>query len=130
MPVLPPALRSVSPSELAQRIEVERRGVPFLLHLDGSGGQHIVELSGASVSVGRLRSTDVPLAWDTEVSRVHVLLECVGDEWTVSDDGLSRNGTFLNGERVRGRRRLADGDAIVVGRTQLVFLAGRRGDSR
>jgi pSer/pThr/pTyr-binding forkhead associated (FHA) protein len=111
-------------------MEVERRGVPFLLYLEGDGGQRIAELSGTSVSVGRLPSTDVPLTWDTEVSRVHVLLECVGDEWTVSDDGLSRNGTFLNGERVRGRRRLADGDAILVGRTLLVFLRGRQGDSR
>jgi hypothetical protein len=129
MRVLPPALRSVSPSELAQRIEVERRGVPFLLYVDGAGGQHITELCGQTVSVGRLPSTGVPLAWDTQVSRVHVLLECVGDEWTVADDGLSRNGTFLNGERVRGRRRLADGDSILVGRTPLVFLTGRKGDS-
>jgi pSer/pThr/pTyr-binding forkhead associated (FHA) protein/DNA-binding CsgD family transcriptional regulator len=131
MRVLPPALRSVSPSELAQRIEVERRGVPFLLYLEGQGAQRIAELGGrTSVSVGRLASTDVPLTWDTEVSRVHALLECVGDEWTVADDGLSRNGTFVNGERVRGRRRLADGDSILVGRTLLVFVCARNGDSR
>jgi hypothetical protein len=65
MRVLPPALRSVSPSELAQRMEVERRGIPFLLYLEGGGGQHIAELCGTSVSVGRLASTDVPLTWDT-----------------------------------------------------------------
>jgi DNA-binding CsgD family transcriptional regulator len=111
-------------------MEIERRGVPFLLCVDGAGGQHITELFGHTMSVGRVPSTDVSLTWDTEVSRVHALLECVGDEWTVADDGLSRNGTFLNGERVRGRRRLADGDSILVGRTLLVFLSGHAGDSR
>jgi DNA-binding CsgD family transcriptional regulator len=37
------------------------------------------------------------------------------------DDGLSRNGSFLNGERILGRRRLADGDVIRLGRTSMVF---------
>ena len=128
--LLPPALRLVTPAELAQRIEVERRGVPFLLHLDGEGSQQITELGGTAVSVGRHPATDVPLTWDTEVSRVHAQLECVGDVWTVIDEGLSRNGTFVNGERLRGRRRLADGDSIRVGRTQLVFLSRRSGDVR
>ena len=31
-------------------------------------------------------------------------------DWTVVDDGLSRNGTYVNGERIHGRRRLVDGD--------------------
>jgi len=39
------------------------------------------------------------------------------------DDGLSRNGTFLEGQRLRGRRRFHDGAAIKVGRTTLVFVA-------
>ena len=32
-----------------------------------------------------------------------------GRRWVVCDEGLSHNGTFVNGERVRGRRRLGDG---------------------
>jgi pSer/pThr/pTyr-binding forkhead associated (FHA) protein len=130
MRTLPLALRSVSAPELAQRIRAERRGVPFLLYVDGDGDQQIAELDGTAVSIGRLESTDVPLAWDTEVSRVHAVLERVGDEWTVVDDGLSRNGTFVNGERVRRRRRLGDRDALRIGRTQLVFLTGGRQESR
>jgi pSer/pThr/pTyr-binding forkhead associated (FHA) protein len=47
----------------------------------------------------------------------------VGEEWTVQDDGLSRNGTFLNDERVNGRRRLNDGDTLRLGGTLLVFRA-------
>ena len=33
---------------------------------------------------------------------MHAELERVGEEWTLADDGLSRNGSFVNGERVVG----------------------------
>lgn len=123
---LPPHLRSVSPAELAERLAAERRGAPFLLYLDGDARQHIVELGPGrvSLSIGRDGASDVPLEWDTEVSRAHAVLERVGGAWTIVDDGLSRNGSSVNGRRVYGRRRLDDGDAIHVGRTQLVFVAG------
>jgi pSer/pThr/pTyr-binding forkhead associated (FHA) protein len=118
----------VSPRELAQRIEAERRGLPFLVHLDGDGRQRLVELGDAvSVSIGRAPSTAVPLTWDTEVSRLHAVLERQGDEWTIADEGLSRNGSFVNGQRLRGRRRLCDGDAIMVGNTLLAFVSAEDG---
>ena len=56
--------------------------------------------------IGRRPDRGVRLDWDPEVSRVHALLVRVGGAWTVVDDGISRNGTFVNGERVIGRRRL------------------------
>jgi hypothetical protein len=126
--VLPPALRSVSPRELAQRLDAERRGIPLLVHLDGDGRQHLVELGdAASLTIGRSPSNDVPLAWDSEVSRLHAVLAHEGGEWTIADDGLSRNGSFVNGRRLRGRHRLRDGDAIKIGCTLLVFLSGDAG---
>ncbi len=123
MSPLPVALRSVSPRELAERLAAERRGRPFLVHLDGDGRQRIVTLpdNGTPVSIGRAPTAGVALAWDTEVSRVHALLEPVGDVWTLADEGLSRNGSFVNGKRLLGRCRLADGDAIAVGHTVIVF---------
>jgi hypothetical protein len=39
----------------------------------------------------------------------------------IADDGMSRNGTYVNGERLRGRRRLRGGDLILVGHTTLAF---------
>jgi pSer/pThr/pTyr-binding forkhead associated (FHA) protein len=121
---LPPHLRSVTPAELAERIAAERRGVPFLLYLDGDARQHIVELDGPPRSIGRDAASDIPLEWDTEVSRAHAIVERIGGAWTIVDDGLSRNGSSVNGRRLHGRRRLDDGDAILVGRTQLVYVAG------
>jgi pSer/pThr/pTyr-binding forkhead associated (FHA) protein len=120
----PPALRLVSPRELAARIEAERRGTPFLVYLDDGHRQRIVDLAAHDVlSVGREPANDVCLSWDTEVSRAHAVLERVGGAWTLVDDGLSRNGTFVNGRRVHGRRRLGDGDTITIGRTLLVYVA-------
>ena len=37
---------------------------------------------------------------------MHAALERVGDAWALIDDGLSHNGTWVNGERLIGRRRL------------------------
>jgi pSer/pThr/pTyr-binding forkhead associated (FHA) protein len=123
---LPPRLRHVSPAELVERLAAERRGAPFLLYLDGDRRQRIVEPAGRELSIGRDEHNDVPLPWDTEVSRAHAMLERVGTAWTIVDDGLSRNGSYVNGQRLRGRRRLDDGDAITVGGTLIVFVAEPR----
>jgi pSer/pThr/pTyr-binding forkhead associated (FHA) protein len=128
---LPPGLRYVTPAELAQRLAAERRGTPFLLYLDDDRRQRIVELGPDldSVSIGREAANEVPLTWDTGVSRTHAVLQRMGGSWTLVDDGLSRNGSFVNGQRVHGRRRLQDGDAITIGGTLLAIVAGE-GDAR
>ena len=66
---------------------------------------------------------DVPLAWDEEVSRLHAELEHIKGEWALVDDGLSRNGSYLNGERIKGRHRLRDGDRLCFGRTVVLYRA-------
>ena len=123
MKQLPPDLRFVSATELAARLGAERRGTPFLLYLDHERRQRIVDLDSGVVSIGRDPANVVQLDWDTEVSRVHAVLEHVGGAWTLVDDGLSRNGSFVNGRRVHGRRRLDHGDSVTVGKTLLVFVA-------
>ena len=92
------------------------------MYKDAGGAQVITTLTGP-VTVGRRPEHDVALTWDTEVSRLHAQLEPVGPDWTVIDDGLSRNGTYVNGERVNGRRRLRDADRIVFGETPVLFRA-------
>src|SRR5439155_18390647 len=81
------------------------------------------------VSLGRRVEADVSLAWDSEVSRLHALLERVGGEWTIVDDGISANGTWVDDERVHGRRRLADGDVLLLGRTKIGFRNPKAGAS-
>lgn len=125
MPKSPLAPHASTPAELQQRIEAERAGTPFLLYRDGEGRQHIVDLDAAAeqVTIGRRESHEVALEWDPDVSRVHAELKLVGGDWTVADDGLSRNGTYVDGERITGRRRLRHGNTIRAGGTLIVFCA-------
>jgi pSer/pThr/pTyr-binding forkhead associated (FHA) protein len=113
-----------SGGELKSRLEAERRGEPFLVYRDTGGRQVIRGLgdAGATVAVGRGESADLHLD-DPEVSSLHAELERIGGDWVLVDDGLSRNGSFVNGERVSGRRRLRDGDAVRFGNTLAVFRA-------
>jgi pSer/pThr/pTyr-binding forkhead associated (FHA) protein len=112
-----------SAPELKAQIEAERAGRPFLVLRDGDGLQRIVPIDeGASeLWVGRGPSADVRLDWDGEVSALHAQIEVVRDECTLLDDGLSRNGSFVNEERVHGRRLLRDGDRLRIGRTAILF---------
>ena len=116
---------SASPRELRERITAERGSDPFLLYRDGDGGQVIAGLAGRGdrITIGRRPANAIALDWDSEVSRVHAALERTGEEWTIVDDGLSHNGTYVGGARVTGRRRLRDGDVIAVGNTSLTFCA-------
>jgi hypothetical protein len=126
---VPGRLHGSSPAELKERFEAERRGTPLLVFRDGGGRQMIYELSPdrSPLTIGRQPASDLEFSWDPEVSRAHATLECVGAVWTLVDDGGSRNGSFVNGERVHGRRALRDGDVIAIGRTTLQFLSPLRG---
>jgi len=123
----PVAIHSSSPAELKDRLEAERRGTPFLVYRDGGGNQRLVDLATAppQLTVGRRPSNDIPLSWDVGVSRVHAILERVGDAWTLVDDGLSRHGSFVNGNRRTGQCRLAHGDLLRFGETTMLYCAPR-----
>jgi hypothetical protein len=124
MPDSPTAIHASTPTELRERIEAERRGAPFLVYRDVDGRQQLFDLVDAKrLSLGRKPDNDIVLDWDRGVSRVHAELELVGGEWTVIDDGLSQNGTYVNEERVTGRRRIHDGDMLRLGDTRIVFSA-------
>jgi pSer/pThr/pTyr-binding forkhead associated (FHA) protein len=112
-----------TPSELKEIIMAERTGTPFLVWRTDEGEQRLLLLDQGvwRVTIGRDRTAEVALPWDAEVSRTHALLEAAGRGWTVVDDGLSRNGSFVNGARVQGRRRLTDRDRLVVGATEITF---------
>jgi hypothetical protein len=127
----PLAPHSSSPAELKERLQAERSGLSYLVFRDEAGKQRIAPIGGGEamrLSIGRSASADLSVGWDPQVSGIHAELEQVGGEWTIVDDGLSRNGTFVNGERVQGRRRLGDGDTLRLGETVAVFRAPKLGD--
>jgi FHA domain len=112
-----------SPAELAAVLAAERAGNPFLVWRGADGRQRILPLGADCwrVTIGRDPAADVSLAGDAEVSRAHALIERVGQGWTFVDDGLSRNGSYINQTRALGRRRLADHDRIACGGTEITF---------
>jgi hypothetical protein len=104
-----------------------RTGRPLLTWRDALGQLRILELQDVErYSIGRRPSMSVVIAWDARVSGLHAELDCVGGEWVISDDGLSRNGTRVNGELIRQRTRLRDQDRIAVGHSLLAFHAASR----
>jgi len=79
------------------RISAERRGTPFLVYRDDAGRQRLVDLDAAParLCIGRHPGSDLALPWDAEASRLHAELERIAGEWTVVDDGRSRNDDTL-----------------------------------
>jgi pSer/pThr/pTyr-binding forkhead associated (FHA) protein len=109
--------------QLQALIVAERSGIAFVHWHDGDKHQHILMLTAdhQRVSVGRRVDQDLSISWDPEVSRSHALLEYLGGDWTIVDDGLSRNGSFVNGSRVHGRQRLRHKDVLCFGDTRVTF---------
>jgi class 3 adenylate cyclase len=109
---------------LADRIREERRGRAFVAFHDGSGRQQVVTLEDerSPITIGRRPDNDIALSWDSEVSRRHAHLLRTGKGWALVDDE-SRNGSFLNGERVTGEGSLSDGDVFRFGDTVVLFRA-------
>jgi pSer/pThr/pTyr-binding forkhead associated (FHA) protein len=116
----------------SQVVAAERLGDPFLVWTDSHGRQQVLSLRDGwdKVTIGRGPSSDIGLAWDSNVSRVHAELVRIGDDWAVVDDGLSTNGTFVGGEVVERRRRLRDGDLLRCGDTELRFRAPFEGSDK
>ncbi len=122
----PLAPHSLSPSELQDLLAVERAGKPFLAFRDAEGrlGLFATGRGGQTRTVGRRPEMHLSISWDSEISGLHAELQGLGGEWTIVDDGLSKNGTYVNGERVSGRQRLRDGDRVRIGQTILLYRAG------
>jgi hypothetical protein len=84
-------------------------------------------LMGAMTVLGRDDSADIILD-DPGISRRHSEIRVTNDGphivASIRDMG-STNGTFVNSERISSQR-LSDGDRITVGRTAVIYRAGRR----
>lgn len=92
------------------------------LRIEAPGAQ-IAERDCAEgeVTFGRAAECDVVLN-DHSMSRRHARFVAEGDDWIVEDLG-ARNGTFVNGERVDGRRPVEPGDVVRMG-AALVRISG------
>ena len=85
------------------------------------GGQQAVELRALN-SLGRHPNNSIQLL-DKIVSKEHCIIEQRGDHFVLRDLG-SLNGTYINGDRVRGEGLLKHGDEITMGTTRARFDDG------
>ena len=83
------------------------------------GGTTLV-IDSAALSIGRGRSNDVSIDGDGFASTHHARFEPRRDGVYVEDTG-STNGTFVNGIKLTQGRRLAPGDVVRIGETDLRF---------
>lgn len=116
--------------ELKAILAAERAGTPFLLWRVAAGEQQLYPLppDHERVEIGRAADCHVSLAWDPKVSRAHAYLERVGGQWALVDDQISVNGSFVNGTRVMGHRRLNDRDRLCFGETYVEYREPRADD--
>jgi hypothetical protein len=89
--------------------------LPAVVVTAGPEAGRRVEL-GQEVAIGR-QDADLVVE-DPEVSRRHAVLRRSGGS-VVVEDLDSTNGTFVNGERIRGPIKVGPGDQVRVGRTTL-----------
>jgi pSer/pThr/pTyr-binding forkhead associated (FHA) protein len=77
-------------------------------------------IDSTALSVGRGDDNDLPIAGDDYVSAHHARFAPRRDGVYVEDAG-STNGTFVNGIRLTSDRRLAPGDLVKIGETEMRF---------
>lgn len=76
-------------------------------------------------TIGRAPTNQIAIP-DGSVSSVHARI-LRSAEGFVLEDLQSRNGTFVNGEKVEGKRQLTDGDLIRLGKIIMTFNVAREG---
>ena len=95
---------------------------PFVLEqVEGPGGRREFVLGQDVITVGRLPESEVRLD-SNEVSRKHMLLKKIGDEYACTDME-SHNGVFLNGVKIHSAT-LREGDTLQIGDVILIYHEG------
>jgi diguanylate cyclase (GGDEF)-like protein len=88
---------------------------PCVTVLTGTASGQVFNLPVGNTVVGRAANAEIRLQ-DDGVSRHHARLRVEGGEVWV-DDLESRNGTFVNAQKITEPVQLADGDKIQIGRS-------------
>ncbi len=96
----------------AAKIRKDRR---MLIRMDGTSVGQVVSLGDKVCTLGRLSSSDVWLN-DDGISRRHARVYFAEGVHVVEDND-SANGTYVQGQKINGRRTLRDGDVVQFGPT-------------
>ena len=78
------------------------------------------EVDSRALTIGRGGQNDIVLERDEFASATHARFELRGSGAWIEDVG-STNGTYLNGVRLKRRRRLNPGDVVRIGETDIRY---------
>jgi pSer/pThr/pTyr-binding forkhead associated (FHA) protein len=118
-PVAAAAAGTAGPARKAPKAPKGRRGhVGRLAVIEPKAGRGVTFALGREVTIGRDPNCTITMPDDVYVSQMHAHVVPRNGEHVVEDLG-SKNGTFLNGNRLDSPRPLHRGDRIQVGATVL-----------
>ena len=90
---------------------------------EGTFDERVYELKGTQLAIGR-RDCDI-LFRDQATSQRHAILSISDRIFTIEDNG-SRNGVYVNGQRITEPQILKENDLIRIGENDLLVVAVRR----
>ncbi len=86
----------------------------------GVSGNSRIPITHWENSIGRSKLSDIVINLPF-ISRSHAVLSYSDEEWTISDLS-SKGGVNVNGEKIAGSQKLADGDLISLAGAELMLL--------
>jgi len=112
----------------AQKLAIQFAVCVLIKNPEATERERIFLPPNCRLIAGRAADNAIPLPEDCLVSRHHCAFH-TDDELAYVEDLGSPNATFVNRERVTGRRPLKAGDRITIGCTQFEFRRLDRGQS-
>ncbi|HEY8408980.1 MAG TPA: FHA domain-containing protein [Gaiellaceae bacterium] len=110
----------LAPSQAAELAALRDSGRLVVVRSPALSEGEELTLNSSALRLGRGSDNDVNLARDEYASSKHARVEPRRDGVWVEDIG-STNGTYLNGIRLTHAKRLAPGDVVRIGETELRY---------
>jgi sigma-B regulation protein RsbU (phosphoserine phosphatase) len=93
--------------------------MPKLYVYQEKGEDYTIPLKKNRISIGRSADNDINIL-DPFCSGHHAYIYPSEEGWVVRDNA-SKNGTFLNGKKIKAEVELKKGDEVLIGSTRIVF---------
>ncbi|NIO47948.1 MAG: SpoIIE family protein phosphatase [Candidatus Aminicenantes bacterium] len=93
--------------------------MPKLYVYQKKGEDYTIPLKKNRISIGRSADNDISIL-DPFCSGHHAYIYPSEEGWVVRDNA-SKNGTFLNGKKIKAEVELKKGDEVLIGSTRIVF---------
>ena len=124
-PEAPPALPEKTDPQLKKRTTSGRHRTLVGSLTPDAAPDNVYPLLDSIYTLGRAPGNSISIS-DSSVSSFHARIDRT-PEGFVLEDLQSRNGTFVNGEVVKEKRLLVDGDLIRLGKIIMTFNLAREG---